>query len=628
MTGAGAASAGDAAIMAALRGWLDRDALTEASARATQEGVSLLDALIATALDREALVARLAEKFGFGVQVDPLWPLVHSLTADAAGAAFRSGVLRLDDGTIIVAARGEPLKRALELAYTLPRKRFRLVTPQAFADLVLAAGGEALARRARTGPRRIDRRLSARNPQIARISAIVLLLAALAALAAAFGRALAMDVVMLVAFASVTWIRLLAVANPPAPHTPLRAPDAMLPLYTVLVPLYREAACLPDLLRALEALDYPAAKLDIKLLVEAEDRVTRAALEGLPLPGPVEVLVVPEGGPRTKPRALNVGLAAARGAVLTIYDAEDRPEPGQLREAAAALALGGPKLACVQARLVIDNTFDNWISALFTIEYAALFDVLLPGLAGRAGLFPLGGTSNHFRTAALERVGGWDAWNVTEDADLGVRLVRCGYRLGVINSSTLEEAPNRLRAWVRQRTRWMQGYVLTWVVHMRQPRRLLRDLGWRNFLIFHAFIGGVPLCALMLPVFAVQMGLQVAAGEWFDFGGIGSVLVVLCLLDLVLGVGAAVAIGLIGIERRRLAGLKPLLLLKPLYWLMISWATWRAVRQLYLAPHVWEKTEHGLAKTSRATGKGRRPRGWFRYARAVPSRPRRSGAAD
>ncbi len=235
--------------------------------------------------------------------------------------------------------------------------------------------------------------------------------------------------------------------------------DRDLPVYTIIVALHREAAAVPGLIAALSGLRYPREKLDIKLALEPDDEATIAAVRALRLVPPFEIVLAPQAGPKTKPKALNAALLFARGDFVAVYDAEDRPEPDQLRRALDAFSAGDERLACVQARLTIDNTADTWLTRLFTAEYAGLFDVLLPGLAHWRLPLPLGGSSNHFRTSALRAAGGWDAFNVTEDADLGMRLARFGYGTSVIPSTTYEEAPARLRPWLYQRTRWFKGWM-------------------------------------------------------------------------------------------------------------------------------------------------------------------------
>ena len=263
-----------------------------------------------------------------------------------------------------------------------------------------------------------------------------------------------------------------------APPEPVRLPgDKDLPVYTIVAPLYRETEVARKLLAALERLDYPRAKLDVKFVVEADDPQTRLALEACDLPVWCEIIVAPPGAPRTKPRALNVALPVARGELLTIYDAEDEPDPDQLRRAAGRFALAAPDMACLQARLAIDNSGDSWLAALFALEYAALFDVVNPGIAALGLPMPLGGTSNHFRVDVLRELRGWDAWNVTEDADLGMRLARAGYRVETLASTTHEEAPVTMRAWLAQRRRWQKGWAQTLVTMSKHPLRLARDMG-------------------------------------------------------------------------------------------------------------------------------------------------------
>jgi cellulose synthase/poly-beta-1,6-N-acetylglucosamine synthase-like glycosyltransferase len=232
-----------------------------------------------------------------------------------------------------------------------------------------------------------------------------------------------------------------------------------LPVYTLVIALYREAAVAKRLIEALQKLTYPREKLDVKLVLEPDDHETQSALAEMKLHAPFEIIIAPNVGPRTKPKALNAALPYARGSYIAVYDAEDCPEPDQLRLALEAFAADDARLACVQARLTIDNTSDSWLTRLFTAEYAGLFDVFLPGLAAWRLPLPLGGSSNHFRTAVLRKIGAWDPYNLTEDADLGMRLARLGYRTAVIQSTTYEEAPAHLRSWLHQRTRWFKGWV-------------------------------------------------------------------------------------------------------------------------------------------------------------------------
>ena len=400
--------------------------------------------------------------------------------------------------------------------------------------------------------------------------------------------------------------------------TSSRRPDRLLPVYTILVPLYREARVLHQVVEALSRLDYPASKLDVKLIVEEGDGETRAALDRIALPGFFDVVVAPAGEPRTKPRALNVALPLARGEYTVIYDAEDIPDPGQLRLALGTFARHPPEVACLQARLVIDNTGDNWLTRLFTIEYAALFDVINPGLAALRCPVPLGGTSNHFRTAVLKRVGGWDAWNVTEDADLGIRLALMGYRVADLPSSTLEEAPGRLRAWLRQRARWMKGLLQVSVTHSRHPWRTLRVLGPARFFAAMTMTIGTVVAALGFPFFTalsvhgVATGRLLGAEDWME-----AVPTALSLTLFVSGFAAMLLPAFSALRRRGWWGLAVLVPLLPIYYLLISVGAWRGAAEFVLAPFRWNKTDHGLARTSRLRGpkaaqplNHRKTRGW------------------
>src|SRR5262249_16387500 len=252
-------------------------------------------------------------------------------------------------------------------------------------------------------------------------------------------------------------VRLWAAASLSRPRIEIFAPREAWPTYTILCPLYREANVVPDLMAALARLDYPVGALQIQLLIEADDPDTLAAALAAPSAPHIEIVLIPSSAPRTKPKALNVGLARARGAFVVVYDAEDRPHPQQLRMALKAFTDGDAQLACVQAPLLIDNAAASWISQQFAAEYAMQFLEVLPMLARFRLPLPLGGTSNHFRTAALRACGGWDPNNVTEDADLGYRLARDNWRIDVIAPPTYEEAPIRLGPWLNQRARWIKG---------------------------------------------------------------------------------------------------------------------------------------------------------------------------
>jgi len=426
----------------------------------------------------------------------------------------------------------------------------------------------------------------------------------------AIGTALVALSIPFLCMAAIRTIGLIALlrhgAAPAPPATVERIPDADLPGYTVMVALYREAAVLPRLLRNLALLDYPATRLQILLALEETDTETRAAAAALDLPGNVRVVVVPPVGPRTKPKALNYALAFAEGEFVAIYDAEDRPEPDQLRKALAKFRAAGADLACVQAALNTYNPRASFLTRMFTIEYTMLFDALLPALERLRLPLPLGGTSNHFRTHVLRRVGAWDPYNVTEDADLGVRLARLGYRTGTIVSTTWEEAPFEFDNWLRQRTRWLKGWMQTYLVHTRRPVRLLRELGLRSWLGLHVLMFAILVAAVVHPLIYLLIGLQLWLATTPAEPGLDRVPqswpLILAAANLALGLLSTVGLGLVAVARRgwwRLSLWAPAM---PAYWLLISFAAYRALVHLVVKPHHWEKTRHGEGLRTLAAG--------------------------
>ena len=348
-----------------------------------------------------------------------------------------------------------------------------------------------------------------------------------------------------------------------------------------------------QLLTAIEQLDYPPEKLDVIIAVEADDHDTRRAITARKHRIPITVIPIPPAVLRTKPKALNVALPFARGIFTVIYDAEDRPARNQLRCALQAFRSGTNDLACVQARLCMD-TNTGWLARYFTAEYAGHFDIFLPRLSALGLPLPLGGSSNHFRTATLREVGGWDAYNVTEDADLGMRLARFGYRSDVINSTTLEEAPINIGGWYRQRTRWLKGWMQTWLVHMREPHRLFRELGPRGFLTFQLIVGGNALAALVHPVFLFLLIRSLVVPVWQDYDAAAVNHFAVYLGAAMTGYSMSAYLGWLGLTHRDVQKKIRVLIWTPVHWLLLSLAAWRAACQLIRKPYFWEKTEHGL----------------------------------
>jgi cellulose synthase/poly-beta-1,6-N-acetylglucosamine synthase-like glycosyltransferase len=371
--------------------------------------------------------------------------------------------------------------------------------------------------------------------------------------------------------------------------------DAELPIFTVLVPMYHEAEVLPILVSSIRNLDYPRVKLDVKLVLEASDQETIEAAKALGAEDLFEIIRVPSSYPKTKPKACNYALRFARGDYTVVFDAEDIPEPDQLKKVVALFRASPRNVACVQARLNYFNCDDNFLTRMFTLEYSHWFDYLLPGLHLLNIPIPLGGTSNHFRTEVLASLGAWDPYNVTEDADLGVRLTQAGYRVAVVNSTTFEEANGVLKSWINQRSRWIKGYMQTWLVHMRHPVRLYRRLGFVGFIGFQMFVGFPPFTALINPFLWATFAASYFVGMENIVSLFPPVVLSLALFDLLVGNSMYVYFNIVAASKRRLYHLVPWGLLAPAYWMLHSVAAYKAIAQLITNPHYWEKTQHGTS---------------------------------
>ena len=370
--------------------------------------------------------------------------------------------------------------------------------------------------------------------------------------------------------------------------------DDELPRYTVLVPAYQEHEVIGDLVRCLAVLDYPTTRLEVLLLVERRDVATQQAILAADPPPHMRIVQLPPGRPQTKPRACNAGLMLASGELLVIFDAEDRPEPDQLRRAAEVFAAQGPDLACVQATLLQGNGDASTFARCNELEYALRYRLTIPGLVAMRAAFPLGGTSNHFRTRILRELGGWDAWNVSEDADLGMRCAALGYRTDVVDTVTWGEAPTTFNAWLKQHTRWHKGYLLTALVHTRRPLRTLRRFGFRSLLALLIMVLGTPLVLLLQPIVLVLAGSMLLGYHGFGQGFAADPVIVVLLQCAAVSVLLTVAqLALPAGKRDR--RFRALLLYPVLHWI----AGWRALIQLIRAPFLWEKTAHrGAARAS------------------------------
>jgi hypothetical protein len=445
------------------RSLVDPALLDAAARRADALGVGIDEVLRCHGiLPPDLIASTLAEQLG--VFLDPLREVLPATRLDVArkGVFARRGIH--GEELITVAPRGHGIRRLAAALAREPRlaAHLRIASPERLSDHVRKVFRPQLTQQAVNGLRTSRPDLSAARYDGGRTRSFAMT-ASIAVIATVFllCGSLHAAIEYPLAFLFIAWmvLRLAACAVPITPEVVVRIPDRSLPIYTIIAPLRGEAAVVANLITALKRIDYPPEKLDIKLVLEEDDRETRAAVARIGVGAPFEIIAPSRSGPRTKPKALASALPFARGSFVVVFDAEDEPEPDQLRKALAAFAGGPPELACVQARLAIDNANDGWLSRHFAAEYAGQFDVFLPAIANLRLPLPLGGTSNHFRTDVLRKVGGWDPFNVTEDADLGMRLARFGYRTSVIDSTTWEEAPVALAQWLRQRTRWFKGWL-------------------------------------------------------------------------------------------------------------------------------------------------------------------------
>jgi cellulose synthase/poly-beta-1,6-N-acetylglucosamine synthase-like glycosyltransferase/glycosyltransferase involved in cell wall biosynthesis/O-antigen/teichoic acid export membrane protein len=380
------------------------------------------------------------------------------------------------------------------------------------------------------------------------------------------------------------------------PETIGKLKNSALPIYSILCPLYKEAKVLPQFIEAIEKIDWPKSKLDVLLLLEEDDTHTIEVAKAMKLPHYVRIVIVPDSQPKTKPKASNYGLALAKGEYVVVYDAEDKPDPKQLKIAYLAFTTQEPNVVCLQAKLNYYNPSHNLLTKLFTAEYSLWFDVILPGLQSINTTIPLGGTSNHFRTKTLIELHGWDPFNVTEDCDLGARLFASGYKTAIIDSTTLEEANSDTKNWFRQRSRWIKGYIQTYLVHLRNPFTFAKNYGYHAF-IFQLVVGGRIAFMLINPIlwgvtfsyFAFYHYVGPTIESWYPAG-----VFYMAIISLVFGNFIYLYNYMIGCARREHWQLIKYVFFIPIYWLMISWSAVIAVYQIFFKPHYWEKTIHGL----------------------------------
>jgi cellulose synthase/poly-beta-1,6-N-acetylglucosamine synthase-like glycosyltransferase len=367
--------------------------------------------------------------------------------------------------------------------------------------------------------------------------------------------------------------------------------DIDLPIYTILAPMYKEKkVTVLSLVGAIDLLDYPSSKLDVKLIIESDDVDTLNMVMGLKLPSYFDIIRVPVSNPRTKPKACNYALKFAKGEFVTIYDCEDQPSPSQLKKVLKRFKTSDEHLACVQCRLNYFNRDEKMLTKLFSIEYSSWFDFMIQGLEALNIPVPLGGTSNHFKTSTLRELLAWDPYNVTEDADLGIRLAQRGMKTSIVNSITLEEAPITYVAWLKQRSRWLKGYMQTYIVHMRQPVLLYNQLGFRGFFGFMFFVGAPAMVFFTIPFVVVFSALLWSSGqampEWF---------LIVAVTNFASGVAVHMLIALVVIHKNNWWNLWPQIFVFPFYWVLHIMASFKGVYELLIKPHYWDKTEHGMS---------------------------------
>lgn len=386
-----------------------------------------------------------------------------------------------------------------------------------------------------------------------------------------------------------------------------------LPMYTILVPMYKESNVIPHLIANLEKLDYPKAKLDVRLLIEKDDIEAQTILGHMKLPSYYTVLVVPDSIPKTKPKACNFGIIRATGKYVVIYDAEDRPDPDQLKKVHLTFEACGDETVCVQAKLNYFNSEQNVLTRWFTQEYSMWFELLLPGIMKLDVPIPLGGTSNHFKTDVLKQLNAWDPYNVTEDADLGVRLYKEGYKTAIVDSRTWEEANSRFGNWIRQRSRWIKGYMQTWLVHMRNPYKLWKEIGTRGFMGFQVMVLATPIIPLINPIYWLMILLWYGWHADFIPQFFPGVIYYMSAIELYVANFFFVFSNIAGVywvindmenKKQRYVShrLVKWALLTPLYWGMMSISAYKAAWQLVTKPFYWEKTVHGLDNSSGTQG--------------------------
>ncbi|WP_460274806.1 glycosyltransferase family 2 protein [Celeribacter sp. ULVN23_4] len=586
-------------------GALTPEDLLRATVLRQREDTRIGDILLAhDMVDEHSLYAAIGRQYQAEVadlaQTPPDVRLIDQLGADKC---LQSGILpwRQAGGTVIIAACRPETFEALrpQLTALFGPVRMTVTSETALHDAILHSRQRRLASCAET---RVAAHESCREMDVRKLAGLFSTLGASALILSIFMPLLAAILFTTWAILTlliVTGLRLAAAfaqagaaRDRKSTFASHRAPPR-LPIVSIMVPLLKEREIANRLIKRLSRLSYPRELLDICLVVEEDDLVTQEAIRQAALPRWIRQIIVPRGGLKTKPRALNFALDFCRGSIVGIYDAEDAPEPDQIHKVAAHFAHAGPEVACVQGILDFYNARTNWLSRCFTVEYASWFRVILPGYEKLGLTVPLGGTTLFFRREALEELGGWDAHNVTEDADLGIRLARHGYRTELIHTVTEEEANCRLWPWIKQRSRWLKGYAMTYGVHMRNPRQLWRDLGpWRFFGVQALFLGTLSqfiLAPFLWSFWMFPLGLPHPMRAILPH----DLLVVLGGIFL-LSEAITIATGLVATSTPKHKWLWPWVPTLHLYYPLATLAALKGLWEMISKPYYWDKTAHGL----------------------------------
>jgi cellulose synthase/poly-beta-1,6-N-acetylglucosamine synthase-like glycosyltransferase len=364
--------------------------------------------------------------------------------------------------------------------------------------------------------------------------------------------------------------------------------ETSLPIYSILIPLYKESNQAAKIIKNIAALDYPKHKLDIKIIIEEDDIETRRAFSFLKIPNYFEFVIVPPSFPRTKPKAMNYAMPLVRGKYVAIYDAEDAPEIDQLRKAVMAFESLPEEYVCLQSRLKFFNYNENLLTRMFSIEYCVWFRHLLQGLDYFKVPIPLGGTSNHFKVEILRDLLAWDPYNVTEDADLGIRIGIYGYKSKMLDSSTDEECLTDIASWLFQRVRWIKGFIKTYIIYIKnRPNNNIKNDLATHFFIF------LPTYNFMVLPWLLWFGFYHYEIIWLR-----ELFHIALLQSLFFNYFVAIYVIYENYKDGSEVDMRDIMaiFLWPFYFILHTIASYIAIWELVIDPFRWNKTKHGTSK--------------------------------